>query len=66
MGEFDYPLCKGDCKNTWNQTMLNSLYPASAEISVYIQPSTGHGLTLSTNATAGYQAMFSYLASHGL
>lgn len=66
IGENDYPVCDGDCNNTYNLTNIQALYPAASDISVYLQPGTGHGLTLSTNATAGYDVMFSFLRSHGL
>lgn len=66
LGEFDYGICAGDCKGTYDPNVLAALYPAAADRSVYLQPGTGHGLTLSTNATAGYAVMMDYLAAHGL
>jgi hypothetical protein len=33
---------------------------------VYVQPGSGHGLTLHKNATAGYGAMFDWLTLNGL
>lgn len=54
------------CNGVWSAENISALYPVASNISVYLQPDTGHGLTLSTNATAGYQAMFSYLSSNGL
>ncbi|KAK0625970.1 hypothetical protein B0T14DRAFT_471472 [Immersiella caudata] len=62
----DYGFCRGDCKNTYNVTEIKSLYPASSALSVYLQPGTGHGLTLSTNATAGYKVSFDFLHASGL
>ncbi|KAK6439290.1 hypothetical protein LTR95_004508 [Oleoguttula sp. CCFEE 5521] len=65
IGEFDYVLCGGDCKG-YTLAAQQALFPAASDVSVYLQPKTGHGLSLSTNATAGYQVMFEYLGSHGL
>jgi hypothetical protein len=48
-------------------TMIkDGLYPGATAFDVHIQPGTGHGLTLSTNATAGYQATFDFLKKAGL
>lgn len=66
MGEDDFPVCDGDCNNVYDVEDISRLYPAAKDVSVYLQPGTGHGLTLSTNATAGYEVMFSYLDSYGL
>jgi hypothetical protein len=66
IGEYDYPICDGDCKGTYNMETLKKSFPAASDVSVYLQPRTGHGLTLSTNATAGYQASFVYLDEHKL
>ncbi|SCN92210.1 unnamed protein product [Fusarium fujikuroi] len=66
IGENDYPFCDGDCNNTYDMETLKGLNPAATHISVHLQPGTGHGLTLSTNATAGYEVMLAYLGSRGL
>ncbi|KAF5530778.1 alpha beta-hydrolase [Fusarium mexicanum] len=62
----DYPFCDGDCNNTYDMETLKGLNPAASHIGVHLQPGTGHGLTLSTNATAGYEVMLAYLGSQGL
>jgi hypothetical protein len=61
-----YPVCDGDCNNVYDLRDISALYPIASDVSVYLQPGTGHGLTLSTNATAGYEFMFSCLQFHGL
>ncbi|KXX73987.1 hypothetical protein MMYC01_209023 [Madurella mycetomatis] len=66
VGEFDYPGCGGNCTNTYEEELTQRLYPAASDISVYLQPNTGHALTLATNASAGYEVMFQYLDSQGL
>ena len=60
-------MCGGDCNDQIGlPEVLESLYPHATNISIYLQPATGHGLTLSTNATAGYKVMFSFLKAYGL
>ncbi|KAK4148416.1 hypothetical protein C8A00DRAFT_39018 [Chaetomidium leptoderma] len=67
IGENDYGFCAGDCRGTYNATAIKmDLYPAASDLSVYLQPGTGHGLALSTNATEGYKVIFDYLHSSGL
>ncbi|KAL1854216.1 hypothetical protein Plec18167_000133 [Paecilomyces lecythidis] len=66
IGEYDFPFCNGDCRNAYHLSVLESFYPAASDVSTYMQPATGHGLTVAKNATAGYQAIFSYLGAQGL
>lgn len=66
VGEFDFAFCGGDCKGVYDVDFLKSLYPSAADVSVYLQPDTGHVTTMSLNATAGYQVMVDYLAGFGL
>jgi pimeloyl-ACP methyl ester carboxylesterase len=66
LAEHDYAICAGDCKNVTTPEALRQLYPGPSSIDIYVQPNTGHGLTLSQNATAGYQVMFNWLAAKGL
>ncbi|KAF4340449.1 alpha beta-hydrolase [Fusarium beomiforme] len=66
IGENDYPFCDGDCNNTYDKETLKGLNPAASHIDVHLQPGTGHGLTLSLNATAGYEVMLAYFNSHSL
>lgn len=67
IGEHDYGFCRGDCKGTYDaMQIMKDLYPAAKDVSVHLQPGTGHGLTLATNATAGYKVTFDYLHSFGL
>ena len=64
--EFDFYICRGDCKGLANMTALELAYPNATDIEVAIQPNTGHALPLHNNATAGFQVMFDFLAKHGL
>jgi len=66
LGEFDFLICNGDCKGTYSPDTLKFLFPVASDARVYLQPGTGHALTLHKNATAGYQVSFSYLDSFGL
>lgn len=42
------------------------MYPKASHIESYLQPNTGHVLTLATNASAGYEVMLQYLDSQRL
>ncbi|RYP03671.1 hypothetical protein DL765_010432 [Monosporascus sp. GIB2] len=64
--EFDFYVCRGDCKGLANVTALAETYPNAAAIEVAIQPNTGHALPLHNNATAGFQVTFDFLERHGL
>ncbi|KAF2095695.1 alpha/beta-hydrolase [Rhizodiscina lignyota] len=64
--EFDFYVCRGDCKGLANVTALAQTYPNATDIEVAIQPNTGHALPLHNNATAGFQLSFDFLARHGL
>jgi len=67
VGEFDFPFCAGDCNGVLEGTdSLKSLYPGAADVSVYLQPNTGHVLSMSLNATAGYREIFDYLGRFDL
>jgi len=65
-GEFDYALCHGDCRGTYLKEQTENLFPAASHIWPYMQPNTGHALTLAKNASGGYEVIFQYLDFHGL
>ncbi|KAF2627219.1 alpha/beta-hydrolase [Macroventuria anomochaeta] len=64
--EFDFYICRGDCKGVANMTALAQTYPNASAIEVAIQPNTGHALPLHNNATAGFQLIYDFLDRHGL
>ena len=64
--EFDFPVCRGDCRDSYNEDMLHKLYPHAKNITVYVQPGTGHGLTMHRGAKVGYKATLDWLHSNGL
>jgi hypothetical protein len=66
LAEFDFIICDGDCKNTYDVASLTQIYPHAKTVEAYIQPGAGHGLTLHRNATAGYEVSLKSLADNGL
>ncbi|KAI0379244.1 hypothetical protein F5Y04DRAFT_283028 [Hypomontagnella monticulosa] len=65
-GEFDYVNCAGDCKGTYTVDGIKaSTFPAASNVTVYLQPNTGHALNVATGATTVFNMMFSYLEAHG-
>lgn len=66
VGEFDYYICAGDCRDQYDAAATKMLFPAASNRSYYLQPNTGHVLNLAKNASAGYEVMFKYLSDNGL
>jgi hypothetical protein len=66
-GEFDALVCGGYCPGTYDVEVMKSvLYPRAKNVQVQIQPDSGHGLTLHTNATAHFKVIMDYLNDNGL
>ncbi|KAH9868796.1 hypothetical protein J1614_007870 [Plenodomus biglobosus] len=72
-GEYDVPFCGGNCYAQAPGTNASNIpegvaksFPSASKFEAYIQPGTGHGLTLQINATAGYEVIQNFLASNGL
>jgi len=67
VGEGDYGVCGGDCKGSYDLAVIKGvIHPKAKEVGVLVQPGTGHGLTLSKNATAGWKVSFDFLGRNGL
>ncbi|KAF2813704.1 uncharacterized protein BDZ99DRAFT_506636 [Mytilinidion resinicola] len=67
LAEFDFPVCRGDCKGVVDLSTLGpGLWPKASDISLQIHPNSGHGLTLHRNSTGHFQVVFSYLNEKGL
>ncbi|KAL2140993.1 hypothetical protein VTI28DRAFT_2961 [Corynascus sepedonium] len=67
IGEKDYEYCTGDCRGAYDvDTLKENYYPGATALEVYLQPGTNHALTLSKNATAGYDVTFDFLHRVGL
>jgi pimeloyl-ACP methyl ester carboxylesterase len=64
--EFDYVVCGGDCKGTYDEDMIKMLYPKAMDVDFYVQEGTGHGLTLHKRADVGYKVSLDWLAKNGL
>ncbi|PVH91895.1 alpha/beta-hydrolase [Periconia macrospinosa] len=66
-GEFDQLFCAGYCPGTILEDYMRfKLYPQAKNFQIHIQPGSGHGLTLHTNATGHFQTILSYLVANGL
>jgi pimeloyl-ACP methyl ester carboxylesterase len=65
-GEYDFLICGGDCKGTFTQEILDTMYPMAKDVEVHLQPGTGHGLPFHYGAKTGFQATFDFLANNGL
>lgn len=66
VGEYDYLVCGGDCKDNYDPSVLDAAFPAAAKVDTYIQPGAGHGLPLHLNASAGFAVTLDFLAKNGL
>lgn len=64
--EFDFYICRGDCKGLADVNKLKDTYPNATKIEVALQPNTGHALPLHNNATAGFQLIHDFLSRNGL
>lgn len=64
--EFDFYICRGDCRDLASIPDLKKTYPNATAIEVAIQPNAGHALPLHNNATGGFQLMFDFFSRHGL
>ncbi|KAG6364144.1 hypothetical protein INS49_005742 [Diaporthe citri] len=65
-GEYDFPTCGGDCNGVGSPELIEVLFPGAVNPSFYLQPNTGHALTLHYNASAGFHVIFDYLTANGL
>ncbi|KAL4950988.1 Alpha/beta hydrolase family-domain-containing protein [Aspergillus filifer] len=62
LGEYDFAICQGNCTGAYDlEALRNETFPAARNVDVHIQPGSGHALTMHTNATGHYQAIFDYL-----
>jgi hypothetical protein len=65
-GEFDFVNCNGNCTDTYTvESIKDSLFPGASNVTIYLQPNTGHALAVATNATAVFDLMLSYLEGQG-
>jgi pimeloyl-ACP methyl ester carboxylesterase len=55
-----------DCRNVYDEDATRNVFQHAVNVTSYLQPNTGHALTVATNASAGYEVILQYLDSHGL
>lgn len=63
LAEYDYPVCRGDCKLLYG---LETLYPKALDRNITMQYGNGHALTMHKMEGLGYQATFDWLDRNGL
>ncbi|KAL5336626.1 Alpha/Beta hydrolase protein [Aspergillus crustosus] len=61
LGEYDFATCAGNCTDSYDLAAIEDSFKGAANVSVHIQPGSGHGLTLHEDAKGHYQAIFDYL-----
>ncbi|KAI9656022.1 MAG: hypothetical protein M1821_005083 [Bathelium mastoideum] len=61
--EFDLIFCGANCTDIVTAP-AEQAFP-KAELEVYMQPNTGHGMNLHFNATGWYEVVFDWLCVHG-
>lgn len=67
LAEFDFAICRGDCRGVYDLEALRQMYPSvSGVIDVYTQAGTGHALTMHRGASLGYKATLDWLERNGL
>ncbi|KAK4222666.1 hypothetical protein QBC38DRAFT_518708 [Podospora fimiseda] len=67
VGEFDFVNCMGDCKGgVYDEGLTMRSFPVAKNVTHYLQPGTGHALSLARNATGGYEVMLGFLGDNGL
>jgi pimeloyl-ACP methyl ester carboxylesterase len=68
-GSADLPFCAGACGlGTGNLVAqgIDAMWPRAKVVNAYVQPNTGHGLTMHWNATAGYAVINEWLKGQGI
>lgn len=63
--EFDLIFCGANCTGLVEGPATKEVFP-NADLEVYIQPNTGHGMNLHRNATGWYDVVFDWLHGHEL
>ena len=65
--EFDFYVCRGDCKGLADEGALRERYhPRASAVEVAVQPNMGHALPLHRNATGSFGVVFGFLGRNGL
>ncbi|EPE27791.1 alpha/beta-Hydrolase [Glarea lozoyensis ATCC 20868] len=62
-GEFDFPLCGGNCTDTLRGP-AELFFSNATDLQTVVHPKTGHAINYSFNATGAYAVMLDYLHKH--
>ena len=68
----DLIFCGGDCHATGDPALASIpaaakvLFPAARTFEAYVQPNTGHGITVHYNSTNAYRVSQRFLVRNGL
>ena len=65
VAEFDFAICRGDCRLPFDPATFEMLYPNAKDIDIYTQPGNGHALTMHRKANLGYKATLDWLDVNG-
>ena len=65
LAEFDFAICRGDCKLPFDHPTFEKLYPNATDIDIYTQEGSGHALTMHRKANLGYKATLDWLDKKG-
>ncbi|KAL3481696.1 hypothetical protein BJX99DRAFT_243412 [Aspergillus californicus] len=67
LGEYDFAVCAGNCTESYDLDAIKAnVFPNATDVDVHIQPGSGHALTMHSNATGHFEAIFGYLGENGL
>ena len=66
LAEFDFPVCRGDCRLSFDLASFQNSYPKATDIDIYTQQGTGHALTMHRKANLGYKVTLDWLDKNGL
>ena len=65
LAEFDFGVCRGDCRLAFDLASLQGSFPNATDIDIYTQPGSGHALTMHRKANLGYEATLDWLDRNG-
>jgi len=60
-GEFDLPVCGGECNSTFANGGQKSVFAGAEVVETYLHPGAGHGVNFAVNATGFYDVLTSFL-----
>ena len=60
-GEFDFIVCSGECKSTFNEGAYKGVFNGTKDVEGYVHPGSGHGVNFNANATGFYNVIGEFL-----